>query len=242
MLFPTTLGTVAGVQAGAYHQPMLNRVRLLAAATLALTTLLVVSGALRPTHAAEPAFVWWEGEDTEQTNFPARSWFGADTFPEKRNEVLSGGDWLSASGNRGTSELFARYQVRVPDAGTYALWTRKFWKHGPFRWRFGTQAWRTCGPDVALADSTPIRTHLVANWVHLGRVTLKRGTHTFELRLLAKEGEAATACFDAFLLTPGVFTPRGRLKPGETSGRTEAGWWPVSTRSIRSSVRAAATN
>lgn len=206
---------------------MRNRVSPLAAATLALTALLALSSVPSPTHAAEPAFVWWEGEDTAQTNFPARSWFGADTFPAKRNEVLSGGDWLSASGDRGPDELFARYEVRLAKAGTYALWTRKFWKHGPFRWRFDKEAWRTCGREIALADSTPIRTHLVANWVHLGRVKLKQGTHTFELRLLAKEGEPATACFDAFLLTPGVFTPRGRLKPGETSGRTEPGWWAV---------------
>jgi hypothetical protein len=115
---------------------MLNRVPLLAAAILALAALLALSGAPRPIHAAEPAFVWWEGEDTAQTNFPARSWFSADTFPEKRSVVLSGGDWLSASGKGGPDELFARYRIRVAQAGTYALWARKFWKHGPFRWRF----------------------------------------------------------------------------------------------------------
>ncbi len=177
--------------------------------------------------SSDAPFIWWEGEDTAATNFPEGSWFGADTFPEKRDEVLSAGDWLSASGDRGKDELFARYEVRVPHAGEFALWTRKFWKHGPFRWRFDGAPWQTCGEDVALADNTPIRTHLGANWVHLGRVSLARGKHTFELRLLAGEGEAATACFDAFLLTPGVFVPRGRLKPGESSGRTEPGWWPV---------------
>ncbi|MCP5056788.1 MAG: hypothetical protein GY937_08710 [bacterium] len=200
--------------------------RLVARLVVVATAVLTLTGP-PPACGAEPSFVWWEGEATAETNFPDTSWFAAETFPEKREEVLSAGDWLSASGDRGKDELFARYRVRVPQAGEYALWTRKFWKHGPFRWRFGKDAWQTCGRDIALADSTPIRTHLVANWVHLGRVELKAGTHTFELRLLAEEGEAATAGFDAFVLTPGVFVPRGRLQPGESSGRAPKGWWGV---------------
>ncbi len=197
------------------------------AIVIALAATAAICWSPPPASAADTPFVWWEGEGAVETNFPDNSWFAAETFADKRQQVLSEGDWLSASGPRGKDELFARYKVRVPRDGEYALWTRKFWKHGPFRWRFGKDEWRTCGRDVALADNTPIRTHLGANWVHLGRVPLDKGTHTFELRLLAQEGEASTACFDAFLLTPGVFVPRGRLKPGESSGRTQDGWWPV---------------
>ena len=79
---------------------MPNRSRL---PLVAVWMVLAFSTSREAIHAAEPAFVWWEGEDTEKTNFPERSWFGADTFPEKRHEVLSGGDWLSAySPVRGT--------------------------------------------------------------------------------------------------------------------------------------------
>ncbi|HUV38494.1 MAG TPA: hypothetical protein VMY39_02725, partial [Planctomycetota bacterium] len=160
-----------------------------------------------------------------RTNFPKRTWFSASTFEATRHRILSGGDWLTAAGKRTGEEAFAVWELRVGADGEYALWTRKFWKHGPFRWRFDDGPWQTCGRDVALADSTPIRTHLCVNWVHLGRVKLSRGKHTFELRLLAKEGEDLTACFDCFLLTTNVFIPRGKLKPGERSGLAEPGWW-----------------
>jgi len=113
----------------------------------------------------------------------------------------------------------------VPAAGAYHLWARKFWKHGPFRWRFDTGDWRTCGRDVALADSVEIRTHLCVNWVYLGKVTLTAGRHDFELRLLAGPGENLTACFDCFLLTPRVFQPRGKLRPGQRSGAADEGFF-----------------
>jgi hypothetical protein len=115
--------------------------------------------------------------------------------------------------------------VRVPAYGEYGLWARKFWKHGPFHWRFDRKDWATCGRDVALADSVPIRTHLCVNWVFLGKVALAKGTHLFEVRLGAEPGESLTAAFDCFLLAPSQFLPRGRLRPGERSGRSEPGWW-----------------
>jgi len=169
-------------------------------------------------------YVWVEGEKPEATNFPAKSWFDASTFPETAN-LLSGGQWLSSSGKRGKDELFARYAMDVPADGQWTLWTRKFWKHGPFRWRFDQAAWQTCGRDCALADSTFLREHLGANWVNLGQVQLTRGRHVLELRLLAGEGEETTACFDAFLLTRQPFMPRGKLKPDERSGLADEGFF-----------------
>lgn len=183
--------------------------------------------ALTLTAHAPAAHLWWEGEDPVETNFPEKTWFSASTFAKTCNEILSGGDWLTHAGEREGPEAFARYRVTVPATAEYDLWCRKFWKHGPFRWRFGDGGWETCGRDVALADSVPIRQHLCVNWVHLGKKRLTRGEHTFELRLLAGPGESQTACFDAFLLTTAPFTPRGKLKPGEKSGAKEAGWWAL---------------
>ena len=174
-------------------------------------------------HAAD--FVWWEGEGSLETNFPEKSWFAASTFQAKRDEVLSEGDWLANSGKRTGPEAFARYRITVPAEGQYSFWCRKFWKHGPFRWRFDDEDWSTCGRDIGLADSVDIRKHLCVNWVYLGKVRLTKGVHTFELRLLAEPGQNLTACFDCFLLTPYVFSPRGKLKPGEKSGKAEPGWW-----------------
>ncbi|MHC4716858.1 MAG: hypothetical protein ACYS5V_07810, partial [Planctomycetota bacterium] len=169
-------------------------------------------------------YVWWEGEKPARTNFPAKTWFSASTFPAKR-DVLSGGDWLTNAGKRSGAEAFAAWRIEVPADGQYNFWARKFWKHGPFRWRFDRGDWRTCPRDVALADSADIRTHLCVNWVYLGKVHLTAGAHDFELRLLAKPGENLTACFDCFLLTPHVFQPRGKLKPGERSHLADDGFF-----------------
>jgi hypothetical protein len=170
-------------------------------------------------------FVWWEGESPIETNFPKETWLSASTFEANRH-LLSGGDWLTNAGERGEEEAFARYRIEVPADGEYNLWARKFWKHGPFKWRFGEDEWRVCGRDIALADNTYIRTHLGANWVYLGEVKLTKGSRIFELRLLAKEGESLTAAFDAFILTPGPFMPNGKLKPGERSGLADPGYFP----------------
>ncbi|MBN1672053.1 MAG: hypothetical protein JXR37_13525 [Kiritimatiellae bacterium] len=186
----------------------------------------VLLAACRGVRAA-PAFVWWEGEEPSETNFPKDSPFAARTFQQKRAAVLAGGDWLTNAGKRqpGEPEAFVRYAIRVPADGTYRFWVRKFWKHGPFRWRFDAGAWQECGRGIALADSIEIRKHLCANWVYLGELSLSAGGHAFELRLLAAEGENKTACFDCFLLTPGAFLPRGKLKPGEKSGNAEPGFF-----------------
>jgi len=168
--------------------------------------------------------VWWEGEKPAETNFPKSTWFSPSSFRE-RADLLSEGDWLTNTGNRTGPEAFAKYAVPVPAAGEWGLWCRKFWKHGPFRWRFGTGDWQTCGRDVALADETYLRTHVGANWVYLGKVRLPAGPQTFELRLLAKEGEGLTACFDCFCLVRGAFLPNGKLKPGEKSGRADEGYF-----------------
>ena len=190
---------------------------------LALSALLL-AGSTASAASGGPEWIWWEGEKPSATNFPRKTSFSASTFPAKR-AVLSGGDWLTYEGKRGKDDVFARYTVKVPVAGEYRLWCRKFWKHGPFRWRFSEGEWTTCPRDVSLMDSTDIRKYLCANWVYLGTVTLDKGPREFELRLLVGEGEDTAACFDAFVLTRGPFLPRGKLKPGERSGKAAPGYF-----------------
>lgn len=174
--------------------------------------------------AGAAEYVWWEGEKPAATNFPARTHFMASNYGEKR-ELLSGGDWLSSSGKRGAEEAFARWTVEVPESAEYHFWTRKFYTHGPFRWRFDQAEWQNVGRDVALADSTPLAKFIVANWVSLGKVNLTKGKHTFEIQLDLKPGEEATAAFDCFVLTRQPFSPRGKLKPGEKSGKADEGFF-----------------
>jgi len=174
----------------------------------------------------EPIYVWWEGESPEETNFPARSDFSVNTLEEDAVELLSDGNWLSNSGRRTGQAAFARYKVSVPESGVYRLWTRKFWKHGPFKWRFDQGDWSEIGRDVGLEDSTPLKRFVGANWVFMGERDLKRKSYTLEIELLAGVGESLTACFDCFCLIKGDFEPRGKYKPGQRSGLAGEGYWP----------------
>lgn len=180
-------------------------------------------------------YVWWEAEDAVSTNFPRRSAFSPSTFRDTAH-LLSGGDWLSVdSFPTGLTVVpRAEYVIEVPEDGEYAFYVRKFWLHGPFRWRFNDDEWHYLGRDVTLLDEAPLRQHVVANWVAMGTVTLTKGTHRFEFELTPEEGSATfVAGMDAFLLTKSPFVPSGNRRPGEKLGLAEAGWWPFEPDSDR---------
>jgi len=165
-----------------------------------------------------PAWVWWEAERPKATNFPNRNPF-APTDDKGRN-ALSAGGWLGAE--KPVTPLFLVYDVAVPRTGTFTFYARKFWRHGPFRWRFDDEPWRNCGPNVALLDDVSLAKFVNANWVELGKVELGAGKHT--LRIEVEAGVGAVA-FDCFVLTEGAFTPRGTLKPGTRHAGAPEGWF-----------------
>ncbi len=171
-------------------------------------------------------YVWWAGQDPVETNFPDKTEFSPQD--EREAERLYGGDWLTAAGDweEGDPRPFATYRVEVEEAGIYNFWTRKFWRHGPFRWRFNDQDWQVCGRDVSLHSHSSLRLHVGANWVYLGRVELEPGTHTFELEVLPElQNGTMTAAFDAFVLVDGVFLPRDKFKPDEFHGEAAPGYF-----------------
>ena len=79
-------------------------------------------------------FVWIEAESPKATNFPAAERNPFAPANETEAAVLSGGKWIGAEGKR-PAALFAEYAVTVPENGSYQVFARKFWKHGPYRWR-----------------------------------------------------------------------------------------------------------
>jgi predicted outer membrane repeat protein len=174
----------------------------------------------RPAPAQEPAdWVWWEAETPKATNFPDRNPFAPGD--EKAAAVLSGGKWIGASDPG--KILFLEYDVAVPKDGEYQFFVRKFWLHGPFKWRFDEEPWRECGKNIALLDEVSLAKFVGANWVRLGAVTLRAGTHPLRIELLETKGAAA---FDCFLLTQRPFTARGKMKPGEKYNVAPEGWFP----------------
>ena len=193
---------------------------------LRVSTFVLLAAGLAPQTCAADS-VWWEAETPTKTSFPAKTWFAPANAAER--ELLSDGAWLTHAGKRGGgAPPFARYNVVVPADGEYSFWCRKYWKHGPFRWRFGETSWRQVDANVALADNATLRTHVSVNWVSLGPVKLAKGRHVFELELTAPPGAELTAGFDCFLLTTEAFNPNGKLKPGERLTRAEPGFFAYS--------------
>jgi hypothetical protein len=184
-----------------------------------LPILLLLLPSSLPAVAQESSdWVWWEAETPKSTNFPDRNPFAPGD--EKAASALSGGKWIGASDPG--KILFLEYDVAVPKDGEYQFFARKFWLHGPFRWRFDEQPWQECGRKIALLDEVSLAKFIGANWVRLGAVTLKAGTHPLRIELLETKGAAA---FDCFLLTAVPFTPRGKMKPGEKYNVAPEGWF-----------------
>lgn len=138
--------------------------------------------------------------------------------------ALSGGVSLGGQGRAG--ETFVEFETDIPRAGTYKLYVRKFWHHGPFRWRFGEDEWREVDRP-ALMDSVGLdRIHMVINWIFAGEVELPAGPATLRM----EQTRNGPFVIDALVLTDGEFFPRGNLKPGERSGQAEEGffaWEPM---------------
>lgn len=158
--------------------------------------------------------LWWEAEEPAATNFPP------GRAEQGRTAVLSEGKWIGA--DEGWSETpFLEYEIEVPEAGQYSLYARKFWKHGPYRWRFDEQPWAEIDHTVALLDDEYIRLHWGANWTKAGDVRLDAGKHRLRIEVTDNE---KPAYFDAFLLTRDDFFPLGRRKPWEPMPEAPGGW------------------
>lgn len=199
-----------------------SRGLLAVAACVAVLLAACALGRAQRTRAAVPDYVWWEAESPAETNFPPPDRHEFAPANPAEAAVLSGGRWIGVGGPRSDTR-FLVYDVRVPAGGQWQLYARKFWQHGPFRWRFDDQSWRQVGRNVALLDNESLRQFVGANWVHVGAAQLAPGTHRLRIELTENEGAAA---FDAFVLTRRPFTPRGRMKPGEKYARAPAGWFP----------------
>ncbi len=166
------------------------------------------------------SYIWWEGEDYSRTNAVAPlAEVPGNRSPEQQAK-LSGGKWMTPHDAADGGPCRITYEISVPESGTYSFYVRKFWKHGPFKWRFDDGEWNECTKRIALLDSTFLAENWGANWVSLGEVNLSDGDHTFNVEMLENKG-----CFDCWLLIDGQFSPRGKLKPGEKTGKAEKGYF-----------------
>ena len=165
--------------------------------------------------------LWIEAERPVAGSFPAKNPFAPADAHEA--SMLSGGAWVGADGSR-SSPLFLTYRFKVESAGSKHVFTRRFWKHGPFRWRIGEGEWQTVGRDAALLDRVELRRNIEANWVFMGRIDLPPGDHTLRIELTENKGPAA---FDCFLVTDEPFIPRGTFRPIPQGEAAPPGGWFV---------------
>ena len=164
----------------------------------------------RPTPLAS-SFVWWEAETPLKTNFPAPDRHPFAPTNSAEAAMLSNQQWIGV-GDKREQTLFLEYQITVPTTSDYFFYTRKFWRHGPFRWRWDDQPWQYVGDNVYLMDNVGMRQFVGANWVSLGKVALTAGRHQLRIELTELEGAAA---FDCFLLSKTLFQPQGNLQPNQ---------------------------
>lgn len=167
------------------------------------------------------AHLHWEAERPARTSYPPNNPFAPANAREA--DLLSGGAWIGAMAPN--TSHFLEYDLTLEGQGERFLYARRFWQHGPFRWRFDDQPFQHVGTSVALLDSVPIRKHVSADWVLLGRVVLAPGRHTLRVELDADYGNGASA-FDAFVLAERPFHPSGKLRPGQKWARAPEGWFP----------------
>jgi hypothetical protein len=155
-------------------------------------------------------WVWWEGEDAVEHNWPPGGIFRPCTAEQQAK--LSNGAWLQHPNGAGRT---ARWEVEVPEAGRYALWLRGFWFVAPLRWRWNDGDWHdSVSDDVEHLDWTRIRQEWLNNtWAKLADVDLPAGKNVLEL-LVPPTGQNSLA-IDCWLLTQVPFTPHGNTKPGE---------------------------
>lgn len=177
-----------------------------------LLTLLLLIACQSSSPSENPSFVWWEAEQPAATNFPDSD---HNPFaPQSATEaaILSQGAWIGIDGQYARPP-FLEYTVEIKIPGTYQFYSRKFWSHGPFRWRWDNQPWAEVGTNLYLIDQVNMRDLVEATWIKVGTVDLATGRHTLRLELTQSAGAAA---FDCFVLTQTPFRPRGNLKPNQS--------------------------
>jgi len=167
-------------------------------------------------HPARSAdYILWEAENPAETdNRQTSNWMTSKAYKNKGE--LSGGAWFTYFAHKGKGGVFATYAVRVPSSGTYVLWVRKFYKHGPFTWTIDGAGEQTVGRNVKLWDTTALGGGVCLNWVRMGEVHLDEGAHSLKINIISDPARDTNASIDCFLLTGDTnLTPSGLMPPSD---------------------------
>ncbi len=109
-----------------------------------------------------------------------------------RTKLLFGGNWLSYELSPQQNQqavplrgIRIRYNFKCPAAGQYQAWMRIGFEfaRAPFCWRVDRGPWHRISPSKPTVDMMTLATWCPVAWLHVGRVYLAAGRHTFEVRI-----------------------------------------------------------
>ncbi len=174
--------------------------------------------------AADPAFIWLEGEAATTTFKTSIGDWGHPQF-------LSGSNWLHLSVEEGQVEkavpaegILLDYGFRSPKAGLYEVWDRVGFEfvRSPFEWRVDGSAWQKSTPDELTTDLVEMGFWSEIAWLQLGTAELTAGDHHLQVRLAKTKNEKGQwqkilYASDALCLHEGPFHPNGKFRPDQSS-------------------------
>jgi len=170
-----------------------------------------------------PGRILWEAEDAlNKVPAPTNTLVPRDADAQK---LLSNGAWVQGATDEDPFPYKApqdaqpfHYQVKVADAGDYALWMRGYCSRSSFRWRFDGEDWHESSPGVESIGSVMLTGNwLPVGWSSLGQADLKAGTHTFEVQTMQMPNRTSLG-FDCFVLAKGAFVPPAPKAGGAAGG------------------------
>jgi len=167
--------------------------------------------AFLPLASAHSETIWWEAENATDMSMTTEGSYAPR--PEDEDKI-SGGQWLNG---RVADQGYAEYEVKVAEGGRYTFFSRRFWLHGVFRWRFDEEPWVTVEgtKGAVVVDQVPTARG-PATWVDLGYVELKPGVHKLRVEMVAESTYQFNSvfAFDCFALSNDGFVPKGTDQNG----------------------------
>ena len=164
--------------------------------------------------------IWIEGEDAKSASNRRHSWYDS-----VRKTELSGNEWLSHFGGQPAR---ATYHFEVPDDGSYNFWIRANPQGKPvLKYKLDDGEFEQVDFSNATqrlniaADGQPDLRYVA--WIDVGKVELSAGRHSLSLEMASKNKNHGGV--DVIVFSKEAFTPNHALKPGEKSGKADAGKW-----------------
>jgi len=191
---------------------------------------LIASLLIAPALFADSSLLWIEAEDAVRTGMSTEGPFSPATDEEAN--MLSGGKWLNAENYaEKLTNSYAEYEIDIPSDGAFKLIVRRFWEHGPFRWRFDVGEWHEVAEDPGALQSQQMQKYIALNWINAGSAELTAGKHTLRIEMLYRDGlrNQTAFGFDCFVLTPDFFVPNGKYRPNQPIGLIDEGLWGFET-------------